>query len=212
MARNTLQSRESGSGSCRWLIGLALVLIVFLGTTSCSKKDDSTNNETASPETTETASASPSQSGEPTTTPASGGEPNTNQPTGAIRPMIPLPSNPKPIRPKISLQPGKPAPKFEGTWRNVDRNTKSITRLVINKDGDQLNVRVFYKCKQKECDYGAERGQVTGDQCPVTFDRGSQGKIRITLKLQGALLEARVDMFSSDGKPFLDFEQFFKKQ
>jgi hypothetical protein len=206
MASNTRQNREPRIGSSKWSIGFALVLIVFLGATSCSKKAESTDNETASPETTETANASPSPGASSPTETTSPTETASPTQTGAI---------PSATRPHISVPPTlklKPVSKFRGRWINVDRKTTGVTRLMIQPSGDQMSVRVFYKCKQGECDYGSEKCSASGDECPLTFDRGTQGTIKIALKLQGELLQAHVGLFSSDGKPYVESEQFFKKQ
>jgi hypothetical protein len=168
------------------LIGLVLVLIVFLGTTSCSKKDDSTNNET---ENANVATPSPTTEVEPSPTQ-----------TEAI---------PKPTRPTI-LVPKLP-PRFGGNWRTVDQSTRGITRLVIRQNLGRFSVSAFERCKDKECLFGTARGSVTGDEGHVTFVK-SGAKLKMVFKLQGELLQASLDSFFPDGKQATHLDQTFRKQ
>lgn len=40
-----------------------------------------------------------------------------------------------------------------GIYGNVDKNTKSVTKVVISCKGEQLFIETFVKCKNQECNW-----------------------------------------------------------
>lgn len=44
---------------------------------------------------------------------------------------------------------------YIGTWTNIDRNTRGITKMVFGGDGGgKINVHVWGKCSPQDCDWG----------------------------------------------------------
>jgi hypothetical protein len=43
---------------------------------------------------------------------------------------------------------------FIGSWKNVDANTRGITKLHIGKQGDILSMQAWGKCHPQDCDWG----------------------------------------------------------
>lgn len=43
---------------------------------------------------------------------------------------------------------------FIGDWRNVDTNTKGMTRLSVKKQGAKLSMQAWGQCHPKDCDWG----------------------------------------------------------
>ena len=51
---------------------------------------------------------------------------------------------------------------FLGDWRNVDTNTRGVTRLLIRKKGADLSMRAWGQCHPKDCDWGTVRTYAYG--------------------------------------------------
>ena len=47
---------------------------------------------------------------------------------------------------------------FVGDWKNVDPSTKSLTRVMITQNGDELLVHVWASCPPVQCDWGTSPG------------------------------------------------------
>jgi len=47
---------------------------------------------------------------------------------------------------------------FDGAWRNVDQNTRGITRVVFSVSGTTVRVHVFASCHPQDCDWGTVTG------------------------------------------------------
>ena len=45
-----------------------------------------------------------------------------------------------------------------GAWHNADHNTRSITRILISRLGNNLAVRTYGKCSPTDCDWGTVTG------------------------------------------------------
>jgi hypothetical protein len=41
-----------------------------------------------------------------------------------------------------------------GTWVNVDRNTRGITKVIITESGNQYEIQAFGSCSPTDCDWG----------------------------------------------------------
>lgn len=60
----------------------------------------------------------------------------------------------------------------EGTWVNVDENTRSLTRLHTFRSGDELTVHAWGACTPKDCDWGRASGRIAGGRARVVWDQG----------------------------------------
>ncbi|ARM30075.1 hypothetical protein [Prosthecochloris sp. HL-130-GSB] len=43
---------------------------------------------------------------------------------------------------------------FTGTWKNIDADTRGVTRLEINRDGNEFRLHAWGKCHPEDCDWG----------------------------------------------------------
>ena len=44
--------------------------------------------------------------------------------------------------------------RFDGTWVNVDEDTRNLTAIHIETDGEIVRVRAFGQCHPMDCDWG----------------------------------------------------------
>ena len=42
---------------------------------------------------------------------------------------------------------------FDGTWVNVNENTRNLTTIHIETDGEVVRVRAFGRCHPMDCDW-----------------------------------------------------------
>jgi hypothetical protein len=73
-------------------------------------------------------------------------------------------------------------PEEEGVWKNIDRNTRSVTEaevhlsqcgdVVLNgvREPTLYSVRLWGKCHPSDCDWGTVNGERHGDWIRVTYD------------------------------------------
>ncbi len=50
-----------------------------------------------------------------------------------------------------------------GTWVNVDRNTRGITKVIITESVNQYEVQAFGSCSPTDCDWGKSALTTYGD-------------------------------------------------
>jgi hypothetical protein len=50
-----------------------------------------------------------------------------------------------------------------GTWVNVDRNTRGITKVIITESGNQYEIQTFGSCSPTDCDWGKSALTTYGD-------------------------------------------------
>ncbi len=61
-----------------------------------------------------------------------------------------------------------------GTWVNVDRNTRGITKVIITESGNQYEIQVFGSCSPTDCDWGKSALTTYGDNVgDVTHKAGT---------------------------------------
>ena len=66
---------------------------------------------------------------------------------------------PKPVLDLSLFQPVSNLDQLEGVWKNVDANTRGITKIKINVDGANVKSRAWASCSSSECDWGWVSGQ-----------------------------------------------------
>jgi len=83
-----------------------------------------------------------------------------------VSPALTRPIATNPIFVNPSLLPNRPAinlnlltpttnlDKLEGVWKNVDANTRGITRLKINVDGANVKAKAWGSCSPTDCEWG----------------------------------------------------------
>ena len=91
---------------------------------------------------------------------------------------------------------------FVGTWKNVDQNTRGVTKVRIIKRGQNMFIRTWGSCSPSDCDWGRE--DLTGYASTVSdnlvhdakaltavYDQGFSEKL-VVLKPKGQFLIAEV--------------------
>ncbi len=63
---------------------------------------------------------------------------------------------------------------FVGDWRNVDTNTKGVTRLLIKKQGAQLSMQAWGQCHPTDCDWGTVRAYGYGPNVSANLNATAQ--------------------------------------
>jgi hypothetical protein len=96
-------------------------------------------------------------------------------------------------------QPAAPANPFVGTWTNQDRNTRYITRLIIQQSGGAYKVQAFGSCSPTDCDWGAVDATAVGDGLDATWDQGFAVR-RLAFRREGAELKVSADNIYRDGR------------
>lgn len=64
---------------------------------------------------------------------------------------------------------------FEGTWKNVDRNTRGITALKIDVHGTTVRLQAWGACEPTECDWG--KVQATAYASGISADLGQSASV-----------------------------------
>lgn len=102
--------------------------------------------------------SSPTQTPYPTYTPFPTTVLATQVPPSAVKPTL------TPIFP--------PTENFIGTWKNIDTNTASWTKIEITRDGDSLFAHFWGACSPTDCDAGITSTVYTGNPVLMTIDHG----------------------------------------
>ena len=63
---------------------------------------------------------------------------------------------------------------FVGDWRNVDANTKGVTRLLIKKQGARLSMQAWGQCHPEDCDWGTVRAYGYGPKVSANLNTTAQ--------------------------------------
>ena len=61
---------------------------------------------------------------------------------------------PKPVLDLTLFQPVSNLDQLEGVWKNVDANTRGITKIKIDVDGAVVKSRAWASCSPSDCDWG----------------------------------------------------------
>ena len=102
--------------------------------------------------------------------------------------------------PQSRVTPGPPPQKpvkpvshslLSGSWKNDNPQTRGITRLEVQQNGDLVAVHAWGACSPQDCDWGIATGAVGGESASVTWDQGfvlrkmvlfsDAGRLRIVL-------------------------------
>lgn len=63
---------------------------------------------------------------------------------------------------------------FLGDWRNVDANTRGITRLVIERQRADLSMQAWGQCHPKDCDWGTVQAYAYGPNVSANLNTTAQ--------------------------------------
>jgi len=92
-----------------------------------------------------------------------------------------------------------PANPFVGTWTNQDRNTRYITRLIIQQSGGAYKVQAFGACSPTDCDWGPVDATAAGEGLEATWDQGFAVR-KLALRREGAELKVSADNIYRDAR------------
>ena len=109
-----------------------------------------------------------------------------------------------------TADPGQPAPKqeepgskkslFAGNWKNDSPETRGITRLEIQQEGETVRVHAWAACSPQDCDWGIETGAISAGSATVAWDQ--PGVLRkMTLTADASRLKMTLDSVFKDQRP-----------
>ena len=122
-------------------------------------------------------------------------------------PMLVVPVLPTPVFPVLPIKTNLDM--MEGNWKNVDANTRGITRIRVVVDGETVKVRAFGSCTPTDCDWGWTNGMPLTDavgDAPTSAKRvmakWDQGFAKRTMIINrdGDKLIAQMTTMYSDGR------------
>jgi hypothetical protein len=94
-----------------------------------------------------------------------------------------------------------PTDSLMGTWRNVDANTRGLTRLDIGQDEElPLTFHAWGKCEPQDCDWGVTKAVQDGDGWAGVFRFGFV-TTTVRVRWQGSHLVAQVHDQFAPGDP-----------
>ena len=99
-----------------------------------------------------------------------------------------------------------------GVWINKDPNTRSITKLNIKQSGTNISVHAWGKCSPKDCDWGTEKGTLSGRSATVTWDQGFAIKKMKILPIKNYQLQVTTDAVYNDKRPRQKSTDYFVKE
>lgn len=76
---------------------------------------------------------------------------------------------------------------FIGSWRNLDSNTGSITKVQIRMENNEIFIHMWGKCHPEDCDWGEEK--------PESYDSKSR-TIFMTWKTGFSIISQQINLLS----------------
>ncbi len=105
---------------------------------------------------------------------------------------------------------------FTGTWRNVDSDTRNLTRLEIRRNGGRVFVHVYGACSPTDCDNGEHRAIVFAPSVSSRPQRDASalfvqynaapGRYRLVLRTRGNRLSYQLFAQFTDGSNRTNYE------
>ena len=110
-------------------------------------------------------------------------------------------------RPREPEFPGKG---FFGSWLNNDPQTRDITRIVVSRRGNDIEVRAWGACHPQDCDWGLTRGDLAGNVLRAYWnDHAAQRNMVLVRSGQGLNMTLVSDMQSGARR---ETKQYFLRQ
>lgn len=110
---------------------------------------------------------------------------------------------------------------FLGVWRNIDADSRGVTRLEIRPDrGDTVFVRVWRRCRSGECELGRASGRIFFNQSQtaaetdqaailVQFNReDTSGNVLVRLSPRGNVVTHALLVSRENGENIYAVERF----
>jgi len=99
---------------------------------------------------------------------------------------------------------------FAGHWKNDSPETRGITRLEIQQEGETVRVHAWATCSPQDCDWGIETGAVSAGSAIVAWDQ--PGVLRkMTLTADASRLKMTLDSVFKDQRPEQHGLKYFVK-
>lgn len=149
------------------------------------------------------------------------------------KPQLPppaVPDLPKPSPSPVELPPtgadrGSPPPEtsaltlpespYAGAWKNIDPNTQSLTRLLVQRADDALVVHAWASCSPVECDWGESRVPLApvADGLHIVWDHHfALDRQEIALEGDGRLKVSLTTQFKDNsGRRDYEIVSYFRK-
>ena len=121
----------------------------------------------------------------------------------AEKPVTPGQPPQKPVIPVSSSR-------LSGGWKNDNPQTRGITRLEVQQNGDLVTVHAWGACSPQDCDWGTERGSISGESASVTWDQGFVLR-KMALFPDGSRLRMVLDSVFRDNRPPQHGIEYFVK-
>ncbi|NSX55752.1 PASTA domain-containing protein [Parasulfitobacter algicola] len=106
---------------------------------------------------------------------------------------------------------------FAGTWKNVDSNTRSVTRVVVtpictnpSQVAKRYTIRMFGSCSPRDCDWGNTTATLSGNQLKAIYDQGFV-KRQVFLTKSGSTMKSRITSNYTDSRPTRTSSEAFRK-
>ena len=95
-----------------------------------------------------------------------------------------------------------------GMWTNDNTVSRGITKVEVEENGDAVKVHAWGACHPTDCDWGTEKGLVTGDSTSVAWDQGFVLR-KMTLSIDATRLRMDLDSVYRDNRPSQHAREYF---
>lgn len=101
---------------------------------------------------------------------------------------------------------------FVGEWVNVDPETRGLTRIIIEREGDVPLVQGFGRCHPKDCDLGMTKGRLVRGTLLAVFEYSFKVlQLRMTRK-EDLLVVQEINKFTDGSDRDYELTEAFKRQ
>jgi hypothetical protein len=98
-----------------------------------------------------------------------------------------------------------------GMWKNSNPQTRGITRLEVQQNGDLVAVRAWAACSPHDCEWGTNQGFMSGESASITWDQGAVQR-KMALSPDGSRLRMVLDSVYRDNRAPQHGLEYFVKQ
>lgn len=109
---------------------------------------------------------------------------------------------------QLQPSPASPNSPLAGTWKNDNPQTRGIPRLDITQNGEVILVHAWNACSAPDCDWGTERGVISGSSVNVAWDQGIVLR-KMTITPDAGRLLVVVDSVYRDNRPSRRLKEYF---
>ncbi len=99
---------------------------------------------------------------------------------------------------------------LSGTWVNDNAQTRGITRLVVDQQGDAVSVHAWGACQPHDCDWGTASGTGNDRQASIAWDQGFVLR-KMDISRDAMRLRMELDSVYRDGRSPQHAREYFVK-